>query len=315
MKAISRSKFGPPSVLSLQELEKPIPNDNEVLIKVYASSINSADWRLLEANPWFVRLMGEGFFRPKQKILGTDVAGVVESTGKNVTKFKPGDAVVGDIENGGYAEFVAVSQDLLVKKPPNITFEEAGVIPLASITALKALREIGEIKAGESVLVNGAGGGVGHFAVQIAKALGAEVTAVTRTEKVEILQNYADFVIDYKKEDCTKNGKKYDLIVDAGAYKKWTKYRDSFSENGRYVLIGGSMKRLMQAGMARDKRIKTFVSMPDIEKLQFVMDLAEKGKITPYIDTTFLLEQIPEAMEYFKSGKTTGKISIKVIKN
>jgi NADPH:quinone reductase-like Zn-dependent oxidoreductase len=214
MKAIVRSRYGSPDVLRLKEVEKPTPNDGEVLVKVHAASVNAADWHMLRAKPFLVRLMGGGFLKPINKILGADVEGQVEAVGRNVKHFQPGDEIFGDLAGcgfGSFAEYVCVPEYVLAVKPVNLSFEEAAAVPLASVTALQGLRDKGKIQPGQKVLINGASGGVGTFAVQIAKSFGAEVTAVCSTRNVDIVRSIgADHMIDYTREDFTKNGQHYD---------------------------------------------------------------------------------------------------------
>lgn len=222
MKAIVYSKYGPPEVFQLKEVEKPTPKENEVLVKIHAASVNAADWHLHRADPFLVRLMGEGFLKPKHQILGADIAGRVESVGKNIKQFKPGDEVFGDLASygwGGFAEYVCAPENALALKPVNLSFEEAAAVPLAALTALMSLRDKGHIRSGQKVLINGASGGVGTFAVQIAKSFGAEVTAVCSTRNLDMARSIgADHVIDYTKEDFTKNGLGYDLIIAANGF-------------------------------------------------------------------------------------------------
>jgi len=251
MKAIVYTKYGPPDVLQLKEVEKPIPKDNEVLIRVRAASVNAYDWRLMRAKPFLVRLMGGGLLKPKNKILGADIAGRVEAVGKNVKQFQPGDEVFGDISacgNGGFAEYVCAHENTLVLKPAGMTFEEVAAVPMAAVTALQGLRDKGQIKPGQKVLINGASGGVGTFAVQIAKSFGAEVTAVCSTRNLDMARSIgADRVIDYTQEDFTRNGQHYDLILAANGYHSIFDYKRALSPGGIYVMTGGSMAQMFQA--------------------------------------------------------------------
>ena len=263
MKAIVYTKYGPPDVLHLEEVEKPIPKDNEILIKVHAASVNAYDWRHLRADPFFIRLMGVGLLRPKHKILGADIAGRVEAVGRNVTQFRPGDDVFGEGSYGGFAEFVCVDEKRVVLKPADLTFEEAAAVPMAALTALQGLRDKGQIQAGQKVLINGASGGVGTFAVQIAKSFGTEVTGVCSTAKMDLVRSIgADHVIDYTQEDVTNNGQQYDLIFDNAAYRSISKYRRILSPGGRYVLAGGSMARLFQLMLMSMTGVKNTILRP-----------------------------------------------------
>ncbi len=241
MKAVVYTKYGPPDVLQLKEVEKPTPNDDEVLIKVRAASVNPLDWHLMRAEPFLARLE-VGFLKPKNKILGADIAGRVEAVGRNVKQFQLGDEVFGEIfENGlgGFAEYVSVPESALALKPANISFEAAAAVPIAALTALQGLRDKGEIQSGQKVLINGASGGVGTFAVQIAKSFGAEVTGVCSTRNLEMVRSIgSDQVIDYTQEDFTKNGQRYDLILDVAAYHSIFDYKRALSPEGIYVMVG-----------------------------------------------------------------------------
>ena len=231
MKAIVYYNYGSPDVLNLEEVEKPVPNDDDVLIKVHAASVNPLEWHFMRGKPLFMRLAVSGLLKPKNKILGVDIAGRVEEVGRNVMQFEPGDEVFGGSDSGGgFAEYVSVSENKLALKPTNITFEEAAAIPIAAITALQGLRDKGEIQSGQKVLINGAGGGVGTYAVQIAKSFGVDVTGVCSTEKLDIVSSLgSDHLIDYTKEDFTKNGRRYDLIFDAAAYRSISDYKRALS--------------------------------------------------------------------------------------
>ncbi len=254
MKAIVCTKYGSPDVLQLQEVAKPAPQDNEVLIKIHAASINSRDWRMMQANPVFIRLVPGGFLQPKNKILGADVAGRVEAIGRYVKQFKPDDDVFGYLPSatgrGTFAEYVCANEKAITLKPANLTFEQAAAVPVAALTALQGLRDNGNIQAGQKVLINGASGGVGTFAVQIAKAFGAEVTAVCSTRNLEMMRSLgADHVIDYMVEDFTQNGQQYDLILAVNGYHPISNYLRALSPEGIYVVAGGSMLQLFQAAL------------------------------------------------------------------
>jgi NADPH:quinone reductase-like Zn-dependent oxidoreductase len=249
MKAVVYTQYGQPDVLEFKDVAQPAPKDGEVLIRVYASSVNSWDWDRLRGTPLLTRLDG-GLLKPRHTILGADVAGRIESTGSSVTHFLPGDEVFGDLSGcgwGGFAEYDCARESMLAVKPADLTFEEAAAVPQAAVLALQGLRKGGRIRRGRRVLINGAGGGVGTFAVQIAKALGAEVTGVDSTAKLEMLRSLgADHVIDYTREDFTRNGKRYDLILDVVAVRSIVNYRRALRRNGTYVMVGGSTTTLLQ---------------------------------------------------------------------
>jgi NADPH:quinone reductase-like Zn-dependent oxidoreductase len=251
MKAIVYREYGPPDVLNLEEVQKPTPKDDEVLVKVHAASANAADWHLMRADPFLVRVMGFGLLRPKNGLLGADISGRIEAVGRNVTQFQPGDEVFGNLFGrglGGFAEYACATEDALASKPANVSFEEAAAVPLAAVTALQGLRHKGQVQPGQKVLINGASGGVGTFAVQIAKTFGAEVTGVCSTAKLDMVRSIgADHVIDYTKEDFTRNGQHYDLILAANGYHPISNYKRALSPNGTYVMTGGSGAQMLQA--------------------------------------------------------------------
>jgi NADPH:quinone reductase-like Zn-dependent oxidoreductase len=322
MKAIVSNQYGSPDVLKLQDVERPTPKDNEVLIKVHAASVNAADWHLLTADIFLVRLE-TGLFQRKYTILGADVAGTVEAVGKEVKQFKPGDAVFGDIAGcgfGAFAEYVCAREDALVSKPSNLTFEQAAAVPMAAVTALQALRDRGNIQRGQNVLINGASGGVGTFAVQIARSFGAEVTAVCSTKKVEQATSLgADHVIDYTREDFTKNGIQYDIILAANGYHPIRHYQRALGPNGVYVMIGGTMKQLMEAltlgpwlSMFGKKKMGNLLAKPNQKDLMFIGELLEKGTVVPMIDRCYPLKDVPEAMRYLGAGHAHGKVIISI---
>jgi NADPH:quinone reductase-like Zn-dependent oxidoreductase len=321
MKAIVYTQYGSPDVLQLKEVEKPTPKDNEVLVKVHAASINAADNFIIKGEPFVVRLMMGGIFKPKKTIPGADVAGRVEAVGRNVTRFKPGDEVFGDLSGdglGAYAGYVCASEKMLALKPANIPFESAAAVPLAGVTALQGLRNVGKIQAGQKVLINGAAGGVGTFAVQIAKALGAEVTGVCSTNKVELVRSIgADHVIDYQREDFTRNGRQYDVIFNIAAYRSFRDYQQSLSPQGIYIVAGGATKRIFEVMLlgwsARGSQTFTnLMANPNIDDLAFMKDLLEAGKVTPVIDRCYPLGETADALRYFQSGQVQGKVVITV---
>jgi NADPH:quinone reductase-like Zn-dependent oxidoreductase len=316
MKAIVHTKYGSPDVLELKEVEKPTPKDNEILVKVHAASINKADLYLLRG-PSLVRLMGEGLLKPKRKILGTDIAGRVEAVGKNVKQFQPGDEVFGGCR-GSFAEYACAREDLLTLKPANVTFEEAAAVPLAAITAMQALRDKGHVQPRQKVLINGASGGVGSFAVQIAKSFGAEVTAVCSTGKLDMVRSTgADHVIDYTQEDFTKSGQRYDLIIAANGYHPISDYRHALSPKGICVTTGGSMAQIFQSlllgpliSMIGSKKMVSLMARQNKTDLVFVKQLLEAGKIKPVIDRRYTLSEVPEAIRYLEEGHARGKVII-----
>src|SRR5438874_8077564 len=251
MRAMVYHTYGSPDVLKLEEVQKPVPQDDEVLVQVHATSVNAGDWHLLRAKPFLMRFMGFGLLKPKHTILGSDIAGRVEAVGRNVKQFQPGDEVFGNTAEygfGGFAEYVSVPEEALVLKPANLSFEEAAAVPQAALTALQGLRDKGQIQKGQKVLINGAGGGVGTFAVQIAKSFGAEVTAVCSTRNVEIVRSIgADHVIDYTQADFTRNGQRYDLILAVNGYHSISDYKRALHPEGVYVMTGGSNAQLFKA--------------------------------------------------------------------
>ena len=323
MKAIIYTEYGSPDVLQLAEVEKPTPKDNEVLIKIHATGVNYADKAMLTAKPFLIRAES-GFLKPKTQILGADIAGTIEAVGANVTQFQVGDEVYGDMSNngfGGFAEYIAVPQDLVALKPVNLSFEESAMIPLAGITALQALRNKGNVQAGQKVLIYGASGGVGTFAVQIAKAYGAEVTAVCSTSKMDMVRSIgADYVIDYTKEDFSKNGKQYDLIIAANGHRSLADYKRALSPNGKYVCSGGTMKQIFQAillgglySIRGNKKLNnSFVAKPNQQDLIFMKELIEAGKIKPVADKCYPLNETPDALRYICDGHARGKVAITI---
>lgn len=319
MKAIVRHRYGTPDELNLEDIPKPVPQDDQLLIKVHATSINAMDWRFLKADPFFIRLM-LGLWTPKQKVLGFNIAGVVEAVGKDVQAFQVGDEVFGTCNGGGFAEYVCTFERALVLKPSNVTFEQAAALPTAAQTALQGLRDAGKIEAGQKVLIHGASGGVGTFAVQIAKHFGAEVTAVCSTRNVEMVRSLgADYVIDYKKEDFAKNGECYDLIFGINGNRSIFDFRRSLCENGRYVLGGGSGLRQMMQTRFLGRRLsgkdgKQLFAMPTTtfkkDDLITLGELVNDGSIRPVIDHCYPLEQTREAFWYIEKEHARGKVVI-----
>ncbi len=322
MKAIVYTEYGSPDVLQLKDVEKPTPKDDEVLIKVHAASVNAADLHLLRADPFLVRL-SSGLLKPKNEILGADIAGRVEAVGRNVKQFKPGDEVFGDISGcgwGGFAEYVCARENALVLKPANSSFEEAAAVPMAAVTALQGLRGKGQIQSGQKVLINGASGGVGTFAVQIAKSFGAEVTAVCSTGNLDRMRSIgADHVIDYTQEDFTQNGHRYDLILAANGYHPISDYKRVLTPKGTYVMTGGSMAQMSQAmlqgpwiSMSGSQKMGNLLAKPNNADLAFMKELLEAGKVKPVIDRRYPLAEVPEALRYLEEGHAQGKVVITI---
>lgn len=322
MKAIVNTHYGSPDVLELKEVERPAPQDNEVLVHVHAASVNAADWHLLRGKPFLMRLMGFGLLKPKHTILGATMAGRVEAVGRNVTQFQPGDEIFGDLTTcgfGAFAEYVCACENTLALKPANMTFEEAATVPLAAVTALQGLRAKGQIQPGQQVLIYGASGGVGTFAVQIAKSFGACVTAVCSTRNVDLIRSLgADHVIDYTQEDFTKNGQRYDFIFAVNGYHSIFDYKRALSPKGAYVMIGGSMSAMVQAmllgpviSMIGSQKMGSMgVAKPSQKDLVFMKELLEAGKVVPAIDRRYPLGETAEAIRYLEKGHAQGKVVI-----
>lgn len=319
MQAIVNTQYGSPDVLQLKEIERPTPKDNEVLIKIHAAAVNAADWHLLRADPFLVRLQF-GLFKPKHTILGADIAGRVEAVGRDVKGFKVGDDVFGDTSGsgwGGFAEYVCAREEALARKPANISFEEAAAAPMAAVTALQGLRK-GGIKPGQKVAINGASGGVGTFALQIAKALGAEVTAVCSTRNVDLARSLdADHVIDYTREDFTKNGKKYDLILATNGYHPLADYQNALSPTGRYVMTGGANAQIMEAmlyGPLKSRNGKqqmgNLLAKPNQRDLEYIAELLATGTVKSVIVKRYPLAETADAIRFIEAGRAQGKIVI-----
>ena len=322
MKAVVFKKYGSPDVLQLQEVEKPVPKDGQVLVKIQAASVNALDWHLLRADPFPVRL-AFGLLKPKNNILGADIAGRVEAVGKNAGQFQPGDEVFGDIFPsglGGFAEYACAAGETLVKKPAAISFEEAAALPVAGLTALQALRDHGHIQPGQKVLVNGAAGGVGTFAVQIAKSFGAEVTGVCGRGNLEMVRSIgADHVIDYTLEDFTQKGQVYDLILAANGYHPIWDYKRALRPKGIYVMSGGSGAQMFQAmifgpwiSMIGTRKMGNMMAKSNQKDLSVLKELVENGKIKPVIDRRYPLSEVAQAIRYLEEGHARGKVIITV---
>lgn len=317
VKAIIYTKYGGPEVLGLRETEKPFPKDDEVLIRVRAVSIN--DWDLSLIHGDFVNRLMNGLLKPKRKIAGSDIAGQVEAVGKNITRFKTGDEVYGDLSGrwGGFAEYVCTPEKALAPKPQAMSFEEAAAIPQAAMLAVQGLIDVGKIRQGQKLLINGAGGGVGTFAVQIARQYGVEITGVDSASKLDMLRSLGfDHVIDYTKEDFTRNGQQYDLILDTKTNRPIPVYTRSLAANGTYVTVGGSLSRLLQAlilapfiSMIRKKNIR-IVSLKTNKDLLYMNELYETGKVKPVIDGHYTLQEFAGAFRLFDKAGHKGKIVI-----
>lgn len=319
MKAIVYRRYGTPDMLALEEVEKPFPKEDEVLIKVQAASLNDWDAAMLQGD--FINRLLNGILKPKRKILGSDIAGRVEDVGKNVKQVKPGDEVYGDLSGrwGGFAEYVCAPEKSLALKPANMSFEEAAAIPQAGMLAVQGLIDKGKIRNGQKLLINGAGGGVGTFGIQIAKLYGAEVTGVDNTGKVELMQAMGfDYVIDYTKEDFTSAGKRYDLILDVKTNRPVFHYARALNRNGVYVTVGGSIGRLFQFLFLAPfikllfKKSIRIVALKQNKDLAYMNELYETGKMKPVIDGPYRLDQVPEAFRRFGKGEHKGKVVISI---
>jgi NADPH:quinone reductase-like Zn-dependent oxidoreductase len=324
MKAIVYEKYGPPDVLELREVDKPVVGDDQVLVHVHATSVNPVDWHIMTGTPYMVRMMA-GLLKPKSEFLGVDFAGTVEAVGRDVTQFQPGDEVFG-ARAGAFADYVSVREERgVLKKPANVTFEQAGAVAVAAISALQGLRDKGQIQSGQKVLINGASGGVGTFAVQIAKSFGAEVTGVCSTRNVEIVRSIgADHVIDYTQEDFTRSEQRYDLMLDVAGNRSWSDCKRVLAEKATLVVVGGpktnrwigplsqALKlRLRSLGGSR-RVVAPFLAKIKKEDLVVLQKLLETGTVTPVIDRQYELSEAPEALRYLGDGHAQGKVVITV---
>jgi len=325
MKAIVYEEYGSPDVLQLKEVDKPAPKNDEVLIKIYAAAVTAGDAIVLKGEP-FVTRFATGLLKPKNTIPGKEMAGRVEAAGENVTQFQPGDEVYGDLSVAGwgaFAEYVSVPENAIALKPANLTFEQAAAVPESAVVALQGLRNKGKIQPGQKVLINGASGGVGSYAVQIAKALGAEVTAVCSTRNTDMVRSLgADHVIDYTQENFTQNGHRYDLILAANGYHPISDYRRALCPEGTYVATGGSMAQSLQAtmlgpfiSMTGSKKMGGMLVRPNQNDLVFLKELIEGGEVVPVIDRYYPLSEIAEAFRYIGEGHAQGKVVITVEQN
>jgi NADPH:quinone reductase-like Zn-dependent oxidoreductase len=323
VKAVVYTEYGPPDVLQMKEVAKPIPKDDEVLIKIQAVSLNRSDWEGLIGKPLYARI--GGFLKPRRHILGSDVAGRVETAGKNIRRFQAGDEVFGDIMGsmGGFAEYVCAPENALALKPAGMTFEEVAAIPQAAVIALQGIRDKGQVQSGQKVLINGAGGGAGTFAVQLAKLYGAEVTGVDNTGKLDFMRSLgADLVIDHTQQDFTKNGKQYDLILDVIAHRSAFAYRRALRPNGSYYCVGGSVATMLQILLlgplirrTTGKKIRVLAVQPNLKDMLYITELYEAGKVVPIIDRRYPLSEVPEALRYLGEGRAKGKVVISLEQN
>ena len=323
MKAAVRDRFGSPDVVELREIEKPTPADDEVLVRVRAASVNPADWYSVTGRPYVGRPQ-MGLLKPKSNRLGVDFAGQVEAVGKDVTQFRPGDEVFGG-RDGAFAEYVCVREErAVVPKPANVTFEQAAAVPIAAITALQGLRDKGQIQPGHMVLINGASGGVGTFAVQIAKALGAEVTGVCSTRNVDLVGSIgADHVVDYSREDFTRSDRRYDLMLDVAGSRSWSECTRVLDPQATLVIVGapkgnrllGPLSHIVKvrlAALRSSRKVVFFIAKFNKEDMQVLQELLETGKVTPVIDRRYELSEIADALRYLGEGHAQGKIVLTV---
>jgi len=318
MKAVAYTRYGPPGVLRLTDVETPVPKGDEVLVRVRAVSLNGSDWETLRGKPLYSRIGGP--FRPRHHVLGSDIAGRVAATGPEATLFRPGDDVFADILSsmGGFAEYARVPQSALSQMPAGLTYEEAAALPQAGAIALQGIRDKGQVQPGQAVLINGAGGGSGMYAVQLAKLDGAEVTGVDNTGKLEFIRSLgADHVIDYTRENFTRNGRAYDLILDLAAYRSPLACRGSLKPGGRYLYVGGSVAALLQAllawpltGRAGSRKIRVLPVRLGVQHLAPLVELCQAGKIATVIDRRYPLGEVPEALRYMGAGNAKGKVIV-----
>ena len=316
MKAFIYEKYGPPETLRMAEVEKPVPEPDEILVKVLAASVNAADWHSVRGKPLFSRLT-LGLLRPKHRILGVDIAGQVEAVGSGVTRFNPGDEVYANLLDhgyGGFAEYVSLPVAAVSLKPANLSYEEAAAVPMAAVTALQALRHHGEIQPGQNVLINGASGGVGHFAVQIAKSYGAEVTGVSSTRNIDLVRSLgADHVVDYTTTDFTQSGERYDLIHDAVGNRSVRDLRLALAEGGKAAVTGfTSVGHLMSVSLRGGKAIAQVQAHVTTKDLEHLSELIESGKVRPQIDRRYPFAEIPAAIAYLEQGHARGKVVVSV---
>jgi NADPH:quinone reductase-like Zn-dependent oxidoreductase len=323
MKAIVRDTYGSADVLELRDINEPVAEHDEVLVRVHAAGVDQGVWHVMAGLPYPIRLAGYGLRAPKTAVLGADVAGVVEAVGSDVTRFRPGDEVFG-IAKGSYAEYARAREDKLAPKPANLAFEQAAVVAISGLTALQGLRDHAKVRPGQEVLIIGASGGVGTYAVQVAKALGAEVTGVCSTTKVDMVRSIgADHVIDYAREDFAQGEQRYDVILDIGGNSSLSRLRRALTPKGTLVIAGGETDGRWLGGTDRQLRalllspfvgqkLGTFVSRENHEDMIVLKDLIEAGKVAPVIDRTYPLSEVPEAIRYMRDGRACGKVVISV---
>ncbi len=323
MKAIVQDTYGSPDVLELRDIDKPVVGDDEVLVRVHAAGVDQGVWHLMAGMPYLLRLAGFGLRAPKNPVRGSDVAGRVEAVGENVTRFQPGDEVFGTCD-GSFAEYASARADRLAPKPANLSFEQAAAVPVSGYTALQAVRDQGKVRPGQRVLIIGAGGGVGTFAVQLAKAFGAEVTGVCSTTKVELVRSIgADHVIDYTREDFADGRNRYDVIPDIAGNRSLSHLRRALAPEGTLVIVGGEGGGRWLGGIDRQLRAQllspfvrqklgTWISRQREEDLEELRELLEAGTVTPVVDRTFPLSEVPEAIRYLREGRARGKVVITV---
>lgn len=327
MKAIVNHEYGPPGVLGLEDVDVPVITRDEVLVRVLAAAVNPGDWDVMHGTPYVLRLT-TGLRRPSNKVLGLAVAGRVEAVGSNVSEFRPEDEVYAGIGKGGFAEYACVPENAAAPKPSNVTFEQAAAVPISGVTALQALRDIGRVQPGQKVLINGASGGVGTFAVQIAKTFGADVTAVCSATNVDLVRSIgADHVIDYTQEDFTRSGQQYDLILDNVGNRTLSELRRALTHHGTLIpnsnkgsgrWMGGFLRRAVQALVVSPlvpQRLRPFASTEKRQDLVVLTELIESGKVTPVIDSTYPLREVAAAMSHYGAGHARGKVIITMTQN
>ena len=322
MKAIVHTEYGSPDVLQLKDVEQPLPAPDQVLVQIHAASVNYGNLALVKGEPFLVRLMSGGLLKPKHTIPGGDIAGRVEAIGGSVTQFQPGDEVFGDISDcgfGGFAEYVAVPESALAPKPANLTYEEAAAVPQAAVVALQGLRDLGRIQSGQQVLIYGASGGIGTFAVQIAKAFGADVTGVCSTRNLDLVRSIgADQVMDYTQQDFAQGEQRYDLIVATAGYRSIFDYRRALAPQGIYVMTGGSTAQVFQAMLGPllsekgGRQLGNLAHHPNQSDLVTVRELVEAGQVRPVIDRRYPLRETAEALRYYGGGHARGKVVITI---
>jgi NADPH:quinone reductase-like Zn-dependent oxidoreductase len=313
MRAIVYERYGPPEVLELREVDAPVVGERDVLVRVRAASVGAGDWHMLTAT-WFAVRLYQGLLRPKRPILGYDVSGTVEAVGAAVTRFRPGDQVFGASDEGGaFAELMRVPESGLVRRPPGLSHAQAAAVPTSALTALQGLRDKGRIRAGQQVLVNGASGGVGTFAVQLARVFGAEVTATASTAKLDLVRSLgAAHAIDYTREDFTRGERRYDLVLDNVGNRPLADCKRTLTPTGIYVAVSGAPTRSLRVALTGGRRMVALLSKPNQPDLAFLAELLESGELTPVIDRTYPLREVPDALHRLGAGQARGKLVITV---